>query len=84
MNYKVSYIAKDGTNRFFTFESDHRIVSGKRINLSGNPLLCDVFAQFRERNSNPKSAMAKHGGSKKLTRITNIDTGYAMVCDLYV
>lgn len=84
MIYKVSYIAKDGTNRFFTFKSNHKIVNGNRINLNSNPLLFEISAQFRERNNNPKSAMAKHGGSKKLTRITNIDTGFVQMCDLYI
>ena len=84
MKYRIHYEAKDGTFRYFTMESDRRMVPGGRINVSTNPLLTEVMKEFYVRKNDPKSAMSKHGGCRMLREIENVETGTIHQYALYV
>ena len=80
--YKVSYQAHDGSYRSFTVSSKRRLVNAAQMCYSTNPLLGEVMREIKRRQEDASSPMSKHGGCKRLTKITNVDTGNFELFDI--
>lgn len=77
--YKVGYIAKDGSNRVFTFKSDRKMIVSSRNRSDfefsfGIPWRRDMnkaIAELEYRDS----IMKRCGGIEKFRYVENVDTG---------
>lgn len=77
--YKVGYVAKDGSNRAFTFKSDRKMIVSARNRSRdgigfGNPWQQDMAKAIRA-FMDGDSTMKRCGGIKKYRYVMNVDTG---------
>lgn len=80
--YKVSYQANDNSYRSFTMSSNRRLVSSSQMCYSTNPLLGEVMKEIKRRLEDESNPMSLHGGCKRLTKITNVETGNFELFDI--
>lgn len=83
-NYKVGYIAGDGTNCSFKLQSNCVLGHNKYANSPcAMPIIHAVFAKVDEIMAREDSAMKRHGGFKHLRYIRNVDTGTIQFYDIW-
>ena len=81
--FKVSYLAKDGTRRNFNFETDRRLFvkasgrSGCGWDV-GFPFVDALGAEISKRNTDETSKMYQHGGLDRIIAVRNMQTGFVL------
>lgn len=78
--YKLAYVCKDGAILTCKFESDHRLVRGRKdgTHQIPHPIHGDIYRKFHERAENPTKKALAHGGLSHTHYVENMETGYRL------